>query len=102
MRWTILSTIIPEAPMTILGKILAYADLNAFGRQDFLLRNDHLRRELALFGKVYSDVEWFTLQLKFIEKHNFFTASARTLYNAQKTINIAALKRALESLPQRE
>jgi uncharacterized protein len=101
VRWAIFATIIPQSPQNQLEQILADADLNVLGREDFLQRNGHLRRELAFFGKVYSDVDWYAGQLKFLETHRFYTASAGTLYNARKTVNIAALRHELEVLNHR-
>jgi uncharacterized protein len=98
IRWVILATVIPQAPKTILEKIMADADLDVLGRDDFMLRNGHLRRELAFFGKDYNDVEWYAGQLKFVMAHTYFTPSARTLRDAGQLKNIADLKRILEEL----
>jgi uncharacterized protein len=98
VKGAILATTIPQSPTSILEKIVADADLNVLGRKDFLQRNNDLRRELAFFGKEYSDVEWFTGQLKFIKKHTFFTASALALLNGQKLLNIAAMENVLMAL----
>ena len=43
-------------------------------------------------------VEWFSGQLKFIESHIYFTASARALRNAGQEKNIAFLKKKLEEV----
>lgn len=98
IRMTIISTILPQTPRTILGKILADADLDVLGRDDFMLRNENFRRELANFGKTSSDAEWYKSQLKFVESHTYFTESARALRNAGKLKNIADLKRKLEEM----
>ncbi len=99
----ILATIIPQAlPATLLEKIMADADLSVLGRTNFLLRNSDLRRELALFGTVFTDREWYTKQLKLIETHAYVTASACAYLNPQKTLNVAALKQRLASLTPNE
>jgi len=102
VRGAILATIIPQTPTNILEKIVADADLNVLGREDFILRNGVLRREPAFFGKVYSDFEWYAGQIQFAEMHTFFTASARALWNAAKVKNLANLKHALEALSEKE
>jgi uncharacterized protein len=99
VRWAILATALPQAPTSLLEEILVDADLDVLGRQDFMQRNKDLRRELALLGKAFTDRQWYTGQLKFVEGHKYFTASARSLRDTQKLLNIAGLKQTLEELP---
>lgn len=98
VRWAILATALPQSPSSLLEEILADADLEVLGREDFMQRNGDLRRELALLGKEFTDEEWYTRQLKFVEEHKYFTASARSSRNTQKSLNIAKLKNRLEAL----
>jgi hypothetical protein len=62
------------------------------GRDDFLLKNGLLRRELAAGGIILSDVQWYTNQLRFIEQHQYFTETARCLRDAGKGRNIEAMR----------
>jgi uncharacterized protein len=96
IRWIIFATVIPQAPTTILGKIMADADLGVLGRDDFMFCNGNLRHELAFFGKESADAVWFTGQLKFLETHSYFTLSAHTLWDAGQLKNIGNLKRILK------
>lgn len=96
VRWAILATILPQDPQNLLEQILTDADLDNLGRDDFMLRNGDLRHELAYFGREFSDREWYSRQLKFLESHTYFTASARTLRDAEKLKNIRELKHKLE------
>jgi uncharacterized protein len=98
IRWIIFATVIPQAPTTILGKIMADADLSVLGRDDFMSCNGNLRHELAFFGKEYSNAEWFTGQLKFLETHTYFTLSAHTLWDTGQLKNIGDLKRFLKEM----
>ena len=98
VMWIILATILPQAPHTRLERIMVDADLDVLGSQDFVLRNQELRREMAQLGKEYSDESWYTSQIKFIQDHQYFTKSAHTLLGAQKLVNIAGLRRSLDSL----
>src|SRR5215510_1053091 len=91
VRWAILATALPQSPTSLLEEVLADADLDVLGREDFMPRNKDLRRELALLGKEFTDEEWYTRQIQFVEEHQYFTASARSLRNAQKSLNITAL-----------
>ena len=51
----IMATKLPQAPHDHLEQIMADADLDIFGSDDFARRNDELRAELAAFGMVPSD-----------------------------------------------
>ena len=82
---------LPQEPHTLLEQIMADADLNVLGQADYLPRNAALREELAAFGLAMTDAQWYGSQLQFIRDHRYFTAAARSLRNAQKQVNIAAL-----------
>ena len=87
----ILATQLPQAPHTLLEQITADADLGILGRSNYLPRNAALRAELAAFGLIMTDTQWYGNQLKFIRDHRYFTASARQLCDAQQQINVAAM-----------
>jgi uncharacterized protein len=95
VRQAILATALPQSPSNLLEEILVDADLDVLGRENFMKRSADLRRENALLGKKFSDEEWYSSQLRFLERHTYFTASARALRNAQKLTNIAELKKML-------
>ena len=98
VRWAILATALPQSPTSLLEEILVDADLDVLGREDFIQRNKDLRYELALLGKEFTDEEWYTRQLQFVQEHRYFTASARSSKNMQKSLNITELKVALKEL----
>lgn len=94
----ILATALPQHPTNTLEQILTDADLDILGHENFMPRNQDLRRELAFMGRDFTDWEWFSSQLKFVEGHRYFTASACTLRDEQKQKNVASLQKALNSL----
>lgn len=98
VKGIIMATVVPQSPKTILEQIMADADLDVLGRDDFMLRNGNLRRELAFFGQKFTDIQWFSGQLKFIESHSYFTATARKLRNKVQTKNVAELKKKLAEI----
>jgi uncharacterized protein len=98
IQQAILATTLPQSPQTLLEQILADADLDVLGRQDFMLLNGDLRRELSLYGTEFSDREWYASQIEFMESHTYFTASARKLREAGQWKNIEELKKRLETL----
>lgn len=91
----IMATAIPQAAQSVLEQIMADADLDVLGRDDFLLRNTNLRRELAFYGQEFSDAQWFGGQLKFVGSHSYFTATARALRDEGQARNVEVLRRAL-------
>ncbi len=98
IKGIIMATVVPQSPKTILEQIMADADLDVLGREDFLPRNLNLRRELAFFGQEFSDTQWFSGQLKFVESHTYFTAAARALRDAGQIKNVDELKKKLAEI----
>ena len=96
----IMATKLPQSPHTPLEEIVADADLDVLGREDFIPRNQALREELAVFGSTTTDEQWYSNQLKFIESHRYFTSAARALRDDQKKKNIKTLIEHIARLPK--
>lgn len=97
----IMATQLPALPQDPLGALLADADLDALGRDDFFARQHALRTEMAAYGTTLSDEDWYRAQLHFLENHRYFTAPARTLRDTGKRAHIAALRELLDGALQR-
>ncbi len=99
----IMATRLPQTPHTLLEQILADADLDVLGREDFLATNERLRVEMAASGVPASDADWYRVQLHFLRGHRYWTAAAQDLRNAQKQRNIEIMARLLDKSqgPQR-
>jgi uncharacterized protein len=95
IRAMILATRLPQSPQTLPERILADADLDVLGREDFFATNHCLRVEMARAGMPASDAEWYRVQLRFLRGHRYWTAAARALRDAQKQRNIVAMERLL-------
>jgi len=80
----IMVTQLPNHPQTILEQIIADADLDVLGRDDFWERNIALRTEMAIMGMPYTDEAWYAHQVEFIGAHCYYTSSARALRDADK------------------
>ncbi|MDX2138193.1 MAG: HD domain-containing protein [Chloroflexota bacterium] len=91
IRGIIQATRLPQSPSTLLEQIMADADLNVLGQEDFLLRNEDLRAELAVIDHPVTDSQWYTGQLAFLRAHNYFTRSATLANRMQKSRNINLL-----------
>ena len=95
IRDLILVTKLFTPPQNRLEGIIVDADLDVLGREDFFTRNQDLRRENALQGKYFSDQQWYSQQLKFLQLHQYRTASALVLRSDGKQKNIQLLMRLL-------
>lgn len=88
----IMATRLPQLPATLPEKILADADLDYLGRDDFFKVGHRLFSELELAGAISNEDDWNKLQVEFMEKHSYFTLSAINLRQAKKEANITAIK----------
>jgi uncharacterized protein len=88
----IMATQIPQSPTNLLEKIICDADLDYLGRDDFFTIGDKLFDELVMYGIIDSENEWNKLQVRFLEKHRYFTSSAKKLRKAKKIENLAIVK----------
>jgi uncharacterized protein len=71
----IMATKIPQSPQNNLEQILADADLDYLGREDFFAIGNTLFEELSTLGILKTENEWNRLQVKFLEAHRFHTAT---------------------------
>jgi uncharacterized protein len=72
-------TRLPQTPQTLLEEIIADADLDALGRDDYFERNQLLRQELINFDIPSTEEEWDEIQLSFLQSHRYFTRTAAEL-----------------------
>ncbi|WP_312342715.1 HD domain-containing protein [Chryseobacterium binzhouense] len=93
----IMATKIPQSPNNHLEQIMADADLDYLGREDFFTIGDKLFEELTMFGIVNSERDWNLLQEKFLESHHFFTKTAIKTRNQKKQENLDIIKSKLNS-----
>lgn len=92
IKGMILATRIPQRPQTRLEKILADADLDYLGRDDFFTVGNRLFRELLHSGVVKNENEWNALQEKFLEAHTYFTETSKKNRAEKKAENLLAIK----------
>jgi uncharacterized protein len=86
------ATRLPQSPRTLLEEILADADLDILGHEEFFPRNEALRAENAALGRlVLTPVEWVENQIAFLQSHAYFTPAARALREGQKQRHLAQL-----------
>ena len=88
----IMATQIPQNPHNKLEQIICDADLDYLGREDFFTIGNKLFDELCMYGIIDSENEWNKLQVRFLEKHHYFTASAKKLRKDKKAANLLLVK----------
>ncbi|MBL7789519.1 MAG: HD domain-containing protein [Chitinophagales bacterium] len=67
------ATKIPQNPQTQLEEILADADLDYLGREDFYPISSSLFEEFKSISLLKTEEEWNKIQVKFLEQHHYFT-----------------------------
>lgn len=92
VRAMIMATRIPQRPETLPEKILADADLDYLGRDDFFTIGNRLYRELHHSGVVKNEREWNIIQQKFLEEHRYFTETSQKKRNEKKAENLQAIR----------
>ena len=99
----IMATEMPQTPDSLLGEILADADLSGLGKKRYEERSMQLRTEMELQnGETYSDLEWVQGELDFLMSHSYHTRWAHIEYGNRKAQNIALRRQDLIKLNARE
>lgn len=88
----IMATRIPQTPTNHLEQILADADLDYLGRDDFWKIGNKLFDELSVYGMIHDENEWNRLQIRFLENHNYFTETALSTRKEKKESYLAEIK----------
>lgn len=89
------ATKIPQQPQTVLEEILADADLDYLGRDDFEAISNGLFEELKHSGVVADEDSWNRMQVRFFESHHYFTANAKAWRETKKAENLQTIKQKL-------
>ncbi len=92
IKGMIMATKIPQAPTNHLEQIVADADLDYLGRDDFFTIGDKLYDELAMFGIITNERDWNKLQERFLESHTYHTATSINSRNGKKQANLDIIK----------
>ena len=89
-----------RAPSDLLEQIISDADMSSIGREPayFMRSSQALRDEMESFGIWIPDAEWYQNQKELIETHVYHTPSARSLFEANRSLNVAAIQSELDGL----
>lgn len=86
------ATKVPQNPHTLYEEILADADLDYLGRNDYDMWSNRLYLEFSHFGVVNSEKEWLAMQIQFLENHTYHTTLAKTNRDQAKIIKVEQLQ----------
>ena len=92
----IMATKLPQSPKNHLEEVLADADLDYLGRDDFFTIGNKLFTELSVFGFLNTEEEWNSLQVRFLESHHYFTQTALALRQNKKQEHLMQVKAKLK------
>ena len=95
----IMSTRIPQSPRNKLARILCDADLDYLGRPDFQRIGATLFKEMRTYGVLSTEREWNQLQVRFIERHTYFTQTNKQLREPLKQAHLAEVRAWLRQNP---
>ena len=88
----IMATQVPQTPHNLLEQIICDADLDYLGRDDFYTIGNRLFEELKTGGIVQTSDDWDRLQVRFLEKHSYFTTTANRLRKDKKEAYLRLLR----------
>ena len=93
----IAATRIPQNPVTILEKVLADADLDYLGTDDFYRISETLYHELVAYKRIKNRDDWDNLQIRFLQKHHYHTDFAKKYRESVKQKHLKLLLKDLDS-----
>lgn len=86
------ATKVPQKPESLLGQIIADADLSHLGMEIYWDRTSRLRQEFVLTrSNVMSDQDWVDFEINFMMTHEYHTVVAQELFNKRKAKHIQQL-----------
>ncbi len=88
----ILATQITVEPKNMLEKVMCDSDLDYLGREDFNIRAQTLKIEFYERNIIKDEKGWEEKQLFFMQKHKFYTSTAKKLRNKNKKYFMNELK----------
>jgi len=86
------ATKVPQQPKTFFEEILADADLDYLGRDDYDVLSHGLYKEMIHYDMIKTDMELLNIQINFLENHRYHTSFAKEHRMAKKVKKLKALK----------
>jgi uncharacterized protein len=93
----IMATKIPQQPHTKLEQIIADADLEYLGTDNFLRIARTLFDEIRIYLNVESERQWNIIQMNFLKSHHYFTDYCKKYREANKQEHLQEIIKLVES-----
>ena len=87
------ATTVPQSPKNKLGEIIADADLDYLGRDDFYPISNSLFNELKNIDAIDNLDKWNQIQIDFISQHQYFTTTSINRRSQEKEKRLEELKK---------
>lgn len=91
----IMATKIPQKPKTTSERILADADLEYMGTDQYPEISENLYREMLYFQPNLTRVQWIEIQVEFLSNHSYHTNYCQIHCEAKKAEHLAKLRKKL-------
>lgn len=88
----IMATKIPQSPASLLAQVLCDADLDYLGSDRFYPVGHSLFEEFMRYGILSDEKAWNRMQVRFLEGHAYFTATALRERNPGKQRHLAEVR----------
>ena len=88
----IMATKIPQSPKNDLERIIADADLEYLGTDDFENHSQKLFEEAKIYLGVKNQHDWDEIQVKFLEGHHYHTGFCKKNQEPQKQMHLQQVK----------
>jgi predicted metal-dependent HD superfamily phosphohydrolase len=90
----IMSTRMPQSPVSLVEKILCDADLHHLAKEDYKARNQLLKQEREnVLGHKIDKKEWRKSNVKFLMEHHYFTEYGQQILTPNKMENLAVFEK---------
>jgi predicted metal-dependent HD superfamily phosphohydrolase len=86
------ATKVPQKPKNFYEEILADADLDYLGRDDYDQLSQKLYQEFLHYGVVSNDEQWLEVQINFLESHHYHVSFALENRTEKKRQKLSELK----------
>lgn len=93
----VMATKIPQSPKTKLERIIADADLEYLGTDDFKRIGRTLYEEIKIYLNVESERQWNIIQMNFLKNHQYHTDFCKKNRDSKKLKNLQEIIKLVEA-----
>ena len=90
------ATKIPQRPQNLLEEILADADLDYLGREDFYPISNSLLEELRSIDALQDENDWNKIQVNFLGQQHYFTKTSKARRKVEKDKRLEEIKKIIK------